>query len=117
MKMRLSVAVAIALFLVAACGGVTGDGEEEEGADVTTFSCLRDDVVCDSANGEMCLYERLGNGEGHTPTCISAGDCTDCDCAEAKARAEFSGVNNCDGGASCSVLDGAITVVCQNVGI
>jgi hypothetical protein len=115
MKMRFSVAITVALVLhVGACGDVAGEGE---GEGETTFACLRDDVLCDTANGEMCLHERFANGEGHTPTCISAGDCSDCDCAEAKAQAEFAGVNNCDGGVACSISNGAITVICQNVGL
>ena len=98
----------------AACDGGSGEGE---GEGVTTFDCLRDDVVCDSAKGELCLFERFANGEGHTPQCLPADDCTDCDCAEEVARAEFDGVNNCDGGFACSVENGAITAICQNVGL
>jgi hypothetical protein len=107
----------LAVSLVA-CGG---DGES---ADTTTdadgsdgsFACFYDDLFCDPAADEICVYQEYANGGGpHSGACVVAPACADCDCAMDAAVASFDGGNNCDGGVACDQDNDQLTVVCQNV--
>lgn len=101
-----------------ACGGDAGDGSSDtDDGSGAPFMCLYDDLECDPAAHEVCLFQRYsGTGEAHTGECLVVpAACTDCDCAIDAAIASFDGSNNCDGMVACSQTDDAITVECTNV--
>lgn len=114
----------VGVLLTSLALGCGGDGDGDTAADTAdsadgdgTFMCLYDDLACDPAAGEFCLYQEYAAGGGpHTGECVAAPACTDCDCAMDAAVAWFDGGNNCDGGVACDQTDDQITVVCQNVG-
>ncbi len=105
------------LFVAAALAGCSDDDDTTtDGATVAPFSCLDDNVLCDPAAHEICVYERYAATlEAHAPKCVVApATCADCDCATDAAVASFDGGSNCNAAIECSQTDAEITVACTN---
>lgn len=116
MKTLISSLVASICLALTACGGDAIDDDDDDDV-VTTFTCDgRDDVVCDTAKGEVCIYQLFsGSDEHHTQECIVAEPtCTTCECAQAAAVDFFGDATNCSNAERCGETNGAFTVGCRN---
>jgi len=101
-------------FALTACGDDVDEPEQED--PVTTFACDGTELICDTAKGELCLYQLFsGSDEHHSQECVVVDPaCTSCECATAVAADHFGDAVNCSNAERCSQDNDAFTVGCRN---
>lgn len=109
-------------FVAQGCGGdnnSTNNGGSNNGGGDTSFECKHEgegDEICSSGK-DYCLVELYNNQNLSEIGCSPLPTtCSDCECAIQAAIDSFDGANNCDRSQACSIVNGAITVTCTNVG-